>query len=92
MGISDDFLTERVLVMIPLILSLTVHEWAHAWAAWMLGDDTAKRLGRLTLNPLVHMDPIGTFLLPLMGIPLVGRNLSPSIPSAFRAKLGCPEG
>ena len=60
---------ERLLWFIPVLLSLTVHEWAHAWTAWKLGDDTAKRMGRLSLNPLVHMDPIGTFLLPLMGVP-----------------------
>ena len=60
---------ERLLWFIPVLLSLTVHEWAHAWAAWKLGDDTAKLMGRLSLNPLVHMDPIGTFLLPLMGVP-----------------------
>ena len=60
---------ERLLWFIPVLLSLTVHEWAHAWTAWKLGDDTAKLMGRLSLNPLVHMDPIGTFLLPLMGVP-----------------------
>ena len=60
---------ERLLWFIPVLLSLTVHEWAHAWTAYKLGDDTAKHLGRLSLNPLVHMDPIGTFLLPLMGVP-----------------------
>ena len=58
-----------MLFFIPVLLSLTVHEWAHAWAAWKLGDDTARLMGRLSLNPLVHMDPIGTFLLPLMGVP-----------------------
>lgn len=58
-------LPTRVMWFIPVLLSLTVHEWAHAWAAWKLGDDTAKHLGRLTLNPLDHMDPVGTFLLPL---------------------------
>ena len=46
-----------------LIVSLTFHEAAHAWAAWRLGDDTAKRMGRLSLNPLVHMDPIGTLMI-----------------------------
>ena len=60
---------ERLIWFIPVLLSLTVHEWAHAWTAWKLGDDTAKHLGRLTLNPIAHMDPVGTFLLPLMGVP-----------------------
>ena len=46
-----------------LTVSLTFHEAAHAWAAWRLGDDTAKRMGRLSLNPLVHMDPIGSLMI-----------------------------
>lgn len=63
------WLLERVMLLIPLILSLTVHEFFHAWTAWRLGDDTAARMGRLTLNPLPHIDPIGTILLPLAGVP-----------------------
>jgi Zn-dependent protease len=62
-------LFERVTLLIPLILSLTVHEFFHAWTAWKLGDDTAARLGRLTLNPLPHIDFFGTILLPLLGVP-----------------------
>ena len=60
---------ERLTYLIPVLLSLSVHEWAHARAAYFLGDDTAKRLGRLTINPLRHIDPVGTVLLPLMGVP-----------------------
>jgi Zn-dependent protease len=63
------WLLERVTLLIPLILSLTVHEFFHAFTAWKLGDDTAARAGRLTLNPIPHIDPIGTLLLPLAGIP-----------------------
>ena len=59
-----------------LIASLSVHEAAHAWAAFRLGDRTAERLGRLSLNPTVHVDPIGTLLFPLIAIltslPLIG--------------------
>jgi Zn-dependent protease len=59
-----------------LIFSLTVHEAAHAWSASRLGDDTARRLGRVSLNPMVHVDPIGTLLLPLVAIignlPIIG--------------------
>ena len=62
-------LLERVMLLIPLILSLTVHEFCHAWTAWRLGDDTAARMGRMTLNPIPHIDPIGTLLLPLAGVP-----------------------
>ncbi|MEO7423681.1 MAG: site-2 protease family protein [Fibrobacteria bacterium] len=46
-----------------LTVSLTFHEAAHAWAAFRLGDDTAKRMGRLSLNPLVHMDPLGSLMI-----------------------------
>ena len=59
---------DRIQLVVLLIMSLSVHEWAHAAMAFRLGDDTAARLGRLTLNPLVHLDPIGT-LLPLLGVP-----------------------
>jgi Zn-dependent protease len=46
-----------------LTVSLTFHEAAHAWVAYRLGDDTAKRMGRLSLNPLVHMDPLGSLMI-----------------------------
>jgi Zn-dependent protease len=59
-----------------LLFSLTVHEMAHAWTADALGDPTARLLGRVSLNPLVHADPIGTVLFPLValatGAPLLG--------------------
>src|SRR5215475_9696825 len=53
---------------IVLLLSLSVHESAHAWTADALGDPTARYLGRVSLNPLVHADPIGTILFPLVGM------------------------
>ena len=59
-----------------LVLSLSVHEAAHAWTADRLGDPTARTLGRLTLNPIAHIDPIGTILFPLIAmasnLPLIG--------------------
>ncbi len=55
---------QALMVLIPLILSLSVHEWAHAWMAQRLGDPTAALQGRLTLNPLAHIDPVGSVLLP----------------------------
>jgi Zn-dependent protease len=65
-----------VLGFIGLLLALTVHEAAHAWAASRLGDPTARLQGRLSLNPAVHIDPIGTILLPLvamaLGAPILG--------------------
>jgi Zn-dependent protease len=59
-----------------LLVSLSFHEAAHAWAADRLGDPTARQLGRLTLNPLSHIDPIGTIAFPLLavytGLPVLG--------------------
>ena len=52
--------------MIVLISSLSVHEAAHAFAADRLGDPTARHLGRLSINPAVHVDPIGTLLFPMI--------------------------
>jgi len=52
--------------ILPILFAITVHEAAHGWAAFKLGDDTAKQLGRITLNPIKHIDPIGTILLPLV--------------------------
>jgi Zn-dependent protease len=49
-----------------IIVSLTIHEYAHAWVAYRYGDDTAKRMGRLTLNPLAHVSLFGTIILPLL--------------------------
>jgi Zn-dependent protease len=61
-------LKEALTVLITLLLSVSVHEYSHALAAYRLGDDTAARQGRLTLNPFAHADPIGTLLLPLLGV------------------------
>jgi Zn-dependent protease len=69
--------------LIPMVLSLTVHECAHAWAAYRLGDDTAARMGRLTLDPIVHIDLIGTILLPLLGVPFGWAKPVPTQPTNF---------
>ena len=59
---------EIVVLLIPaLVFSLSFHEFAHAWTAFRLGDNTAARLGRLTLNPMAHLDPVGSIALLLMG-------------------------
>lgn len=81
------WLAERLVVFIPLLLSLTVHEWAHAYAAWRLGDDTARALGRMTLDPLAHIDPVGTLVLPLLGIPFGWAKPVPVEPVRFRRGL-----
>ena len=73
--LSPDVLSIVVSVLIVL-LSLTVHEAAHAWTADRLGDPTARTLGRISLNPIVHIDLVGTVLLPLLAafsnLPIIG--------------------
>lgn len=70
-----------VIVALALVLSLTVHEFAHAWSADKLGDSTPRRFGRVTLNPIKHLDPFGTLLLLIAGfgfakpVPINPRNL-----------------
>ena len=55
------------LFVLPIFLvSLTIHEYAHAWMAYRYGDDTAKRMGRLTLNPIAHISLFGTIIMPLL--------------------------
>jgi Zn-dependent protease len=69
-------LPEIVIQLLAFALAISVHESAHGWAAERLGDPTARWLGRITLNPLKHIDPIGTVLFPLMlaavGAPIIG--------------------
>ena len=71
-----------IVLLIPaLVFSLSFHEFAHAWMAHRLGDNTAARLGRLTLNPMSHLDPVGSIALLLMGfgwakpVPVDSKNL-----------------
>jgi Zn-dependent protease len=56
-----------VLLVVPLLYSVVIHEVAHGWVAYKMGDPTAKWMGRLTLNPLKHLDPLGTLMLFLAG-------------------------
>jgi Zn-dependent protease len=58
-------LQKLAIFVLPLVFAITVHEAAHGWMAKQLGDKTAERLGRVTLNPLKHIDPVGTILVPL---------------------------
>ena len=62
-GFDFSYLLEIVLGIIPSLLCITLHELAHGYTAYRLGDDTAKRAGRLTLNPLKHLDPIGLLMM-----------------------------
>ena len=50
--------------VLPVLFAITLHEAAHGWVAWRLGDETARALGRISLNPLRHIDPVGTVLIP----------------------------
>ena len=61
-------LLQGLLVYLCFIPVLTFHEFAHAWTSWKCGDDTAKDLGRVSLNPIVHMELVGTVILPLLAI------------------------
>jgi Zn-dependent protease len=74
--LGDVDFTQLLVGFSILVVSLTVHEAAHAWSADQLGDPTARLLGRLSLNPAVHIDPVGTILFPLIamvtGVPLIG--------------------
>jgi len=79
-----DAIVSRIPYVILLVLSLSVHEFAHAWSAWKLGDDSAMREGRMTLNPLVHIDVFGTLILPLFGVPFGWAKPVPVNPSRFR--------
>jgi len=58
--------------ILPVLIAITMHEAAHGWAAWKLGDDTAKLLGRVTFNPLAHIDRFGTIILPALLITFGG--------------------
>ena len=66
-------LVQRIAVWaLPLIFAVTVHEAAHGWVADRLGDPTARKLGRITFNPIPHIDPVGTILVPLLMLTFTG--------------------
>lgn len=69
-----DWLPELLAAVLASVVAITLHEAAHGYAALGLGDDTAKRMGRLSLNPLRHVDPVGTVLVP--GVLLIGQLLT----------------
>jgi Zn-dependent protease len=66
------FIQQILLWVVPLLFAITLHEVAHGWVALLLGDPTAKMLGRLTMNPFKHIDPIGTVVVPITLILLGG--------------------
>lgn len=62
----NTILQNIAIMAIPVVFAITMHEAAHGWVAYKFGDPTAKRAGRLTLNPIAHIDPFGTILLPII--------------------------
>src|SRR5215468_732204 len=84
----DAFLATASVWVLPVVLAITLHEAAHGFVAHRLGDDTALRLGRVTINPLKHIDPVGTILMPaillLLRSPLLFGYAKP-VPVNFRA-------
>lgn len=81
-----DLVKRLALGLIPMILSLSVHECSHAYAAYKLGDSTAKDAGRLTLNPQSHIDPWGTLIIPAMSVLMGGvAFIGWARPTPFRA-------
>jgi len=63
----EQLIPQLVIYMVVLLLAISAHEAAHAWMSYKFGDDTARLLGRITLNPMAHTDPIGTLLIPIVG-------------------------
>jgi Zn-dependent protease len=70
---NPQLIIDGLIFYFGLVILLTFHEYGHAWMAWKCGDDTAKRLGRLSLNPIVHLDMIGTVIIPLVMIYLAAK-------------------
>jgi Zn-dependent protease len=62
----EQLIPHLVIYMVVLLLAISAHEAAHAWMSYKFGDDTARLLGRVTLNPIAHTDPIGTLLIPIV--------------------------
>lgn len=88
-GLAVPFEVKAFVLALPaLLMGIGFHEWAHAWVAWKLGDSTPEEEGRLSLNPLDHLDPLGTLLIVagmLSQLPLIGWGKPVMIsPAAFR--------
>ena len=66
-SVAVQFISGLVIYMVIWLFSVSAHEAAHAWTSWKFEDDTAYLMGRVTLNPIPHIDPIGTLILPVIG-------------------------
>jgi Zn-dependent protease len=62
----EQLIPQLIIYMVVLLLAISAHEAAHAWMSYKFGDDTARLLGRVTLNPVAHTDPVGTLLIPIV--------------------------
>jgi len=95
-GIDAQWLLEKLMLLAPLLASLAVHEAAHARTALAFGDPTARNLGRCSLNPLVHLDPLGTLALLFCGfgwakpVPVNPHNLHPARWGSIAVSLAGP--
>ena len=67
---TSELIPQLLIYMVVLLFAISAHEAAHAWMSNRFGDDTARLLGRITLNPVAHTDPIGTLLIPIVGFVL----------------------
>lgn len=76
---TEQLIPQLVIYMVVLLLAISAHEAAHAWMSNRFGDDTALLLGRVTLNPVAHTDPIGTLLIPIVSF-VLGSAGGPNIP------------
>jgi Zn-dependent protease len=83
-------LVDGLITFACFIPILTFHEWAHAWTAHKCGDDTAKLLGRVSFNPLVHIDPVGTLALPFLAIALAASGPAGATAAGFIIGWGKP--
>ena len=63
---AAQFISHLIMFLVNLLLAVSVHEAGHAWMSYKFGDDTAYQLGRVTINPIKHTDPIGTLLIPIL--------------------------
>jgi Zn-dependent protease len=68
--VTSDLIPQLLIYMVVLLFAISAHEAAHAWMSNRFGDDTARLLGRITLNPTAHIDPIGTLLIPIVSFVL----------------------
>lgn len=89
MGSTNRSTQEVIYILVSFVIAITIHEFMHAYTAHKLGDDTAKRLGRITFNPISHFDPIGFLgmVMIALGYPFIGWGKPvPVQPGSFRGR------